>query len=138
MPLTATLLLLLGGNLHLGLVEDEVLLHLLDSLVRDGEAKLLLGDGEVEPELAPGTETGLVVSCCCSVPRLLNRRYAHRRRRACSSPWTHSAWRGCQFMSLDEGSVAHEDRGVWYESMVVGWFARKKVDGIELAQPCGR
>ena len=23
-------------------------------------------------------------------------------------------------MSLDEGSVAHEDRGVWYESMVVG------------------
>jgi hypothetical protein len=39
--LTTALLLLLGGDLHLGLVQVEVGLHLLDGLVRDGEAELL-------------------------------------------------------------------------------------------------
>jgi hypothetical protein len=41
--LTTTLALLLSSDLHLGLVEVKVGLHLLDGLVRDGEAKLLQG-----------------------------------------------------------------------------------------------
>lgn len=38
----------------------EVGLHLGDSLVGDVESELLLCDGEVEPELAPGAEAGLL------------------------------------------------------------------------------
>jgi len=37
----------------------EVGLHLLERLVRDVEAELLLGGGEAEPQLAPGAEAGL-------------------------------------------------------------------------------
>jgi hypothetical protein len=39
--LTSPLLFLFCGNLHLGLVQVEVGLHLLDGSFRDGQAKLL-------------------------------------------------------------------------------------------------
>ena len=41
---TPALLLLLGSNLELSLVEVEVSLHLLDSLVRDVQAEFLGSD----------------------------------------------------------------------------------------------
>ncbi len=37
----------------------EVRLHLLDGVVRDGEAELLFGYGEVEPQLPPCVEAVL-------------------------------------------------------------------------------
>lgn len=40
------LLLFLCGNLHLLVVQLEVLLHLLDGSVRDVETEFLFGDGE--------------------------------------------------------------------------------------------
>ena len=39
----------------------EVRLHLLDGLIRDREAELLLSDGEVEPELPPRVEAVLYI-----------------------------------------------------------------------------
>jgi hypothetical protein len=75
--LTPSLLLLLSSDLHLRLVQHEVGLHLLDGLVRDVKAELLrvrgrpisaqsspylLSDGQVKPQLPPGTEPGLAIS----------------------------------------------------------------------------
>lgn len=50
-------LLLLGGNREFLILDDEVCAHLLNSGVRNVQAKLLLRLGEREPELAPGGET---------------------------------------------------------------------------------
>ena len=50
-------LLFLCSKFHLLFIQGEVRAHLFNGLVRDWQTQLLLGDGEVEPQLTPRPET---------------------------------------------------------------------------------
>jgi len=70
--LTPSLLLLLGRDLHLRLVEHEVGLHLLNGLVRDVEAELLrvsqVTSGQVDREQHTFSAMARLSQSCLQVP----------------------------------------------------------------------